>query len=186
MALPKISKMHKAVQEHGLRKAIDAEMNGEKLPRAVRRQKGMENNLWDQLERIYQVSMHGIGVSDQLLVDQLSTTLNDPELLARVGDPSALVALTTTLNTDLANHIARLNAIHDKHAGKSGSATFDRMDEVLAIFDEYTTAQEFYEGTISPNHRLILKQLNINVHTPSDDGVTDVVAREVTPNALTH
>lgn len=188
MSLPKISKMHKAVQEQGLRKAIMAESEGAKLPRAVRRKNGMENNLWDQLERIYQVAMNGITISDQVIVDEMVRTLEDPALLARVKDPAALTAMTRTLSTDLGNHIDRLNTIHSKHAGQRGSATFDRMSDVMSIFDEYTSAQEFYEGTISPSHKIIIGLLSGESDPSRTDPnvITDVVAREVTEQPQTH
>lgn len=138
MASPKISKMHRRV-----RTASEGSMN---TPLGSKGKHIANNSFWDDAQKLHTLATDAVGRVGAQVLDLVA----DQEAVARCEDPAALELCLNTLRRDMSNHLDRLNAIQMRHAGKSGNATIEEVQEIILINQEYETAQNAYDGLIPP------------------------------------
>ena len=119
-----------------------------------------KNTFWDDANALYEESIQAIATTHGQLVHFLNNVINDPERLPHIRDPQTLVQNINLLSKDIEQHVARLNAIHAKHADRKGSTT--GPDDIMLIFKingEYADALEVYDTLVSPTVAHIFEQI---------------------------
>lgn len=112
----------------------------------------MSSAAWDDVNRIH-LECHGLS----LLPIQALPLMRDPIKVERIKDKSELERCSTVLNKDVLSYKERLNAIHSKHAGKTGDAlNTDELMECISIGEEYQEWLTSYQLVVLPVLNTIL------------------------------
>jgi hypothetical protein len=136
MATPSISKMHERVRR--------AERGSANAPLSGKFQRS--NTFWSDAQNLYGTATDVVAkVGEQVL-----GLVADEEAVSRCEDHGALELCLNTLKRDMDAHMARLQNIYARHKDKHGMAAFEEIQEILAINEEYETAQNAYDGLIPP------------------------------------
>lgn len=115
------------------------------------------NNHWDEAESFFQTTYSGIISANQTTAEHLSGLLADPVQHAKFANDAKLAVLVAALNSDVGTTIDRLNAVHAKHAGMSGSSTTtEQVAQAIDIFGQYSDIVEIYHTLIMPTVSEIL------------------------------
>lgn len=113
-----------------------------------------EDNGWDDLQKLY-MECRALSV----VPAQVLPLLKDPEQLKRVENPQALIDQTKVLSKDVAQYNERLQEIHNKHAGRTGSSKDgDELIEILNIGEEYQSWLAGYQTVVTPVVGQIMNQ----------------------------
>lgn len=114
------------------------------------------DNIWDDLARVY-LECRALSVAPA----QVLPLLKDPQKLAKVKSPETLVDQAKVLSKDVEQYNARLETIHTKHAGQSGSSDDpDVLMQALSIGEEYQTWLVSFQTVVMPMVGEILEQFN--------------------------
>lgn len=108
--------------------------------------------VWDQLTTIYQNCGAYTTIPAMLL-----PFIRNRELVDKIADQQALLDHAQILSRDVAEFGARLTAIHNKHAGKTGAASNpDEHMTGLQLCQEYVGWSSSYEAVVIPTVETIL------------------------------
>lgn len=142
------SKMHKRVLDKA---AERAELGSDKVK---------PNTFWDDARVLYEKSISALDYTHGQLGAHLENHIKDPIRLGLIEDPVTLTKNIDLLTRDIAEHVARLNAIYADHSDKYGSAEDpDAIMAVISINGRYSDALEAYETVIAPTVTQIFEQI---------------------------
>lgn len=106
----------------------------------------MADNGWDDLESLY-LDCRALSVAPAKVVP----LIKNPDKLQHVTDMKSLLEHAKVLNKDAVAYNERLEAIHRKHAGKTGSSTSsDELMEILVIGEEYQEWLIGFQTVVTP------------------------------------
>jgi len=118
------------------------------------------NTFWDDAEKMFTDSMLAIEATHGQLAEHLTQLMSDDGAYAKITDGEGLLSNVRLLGQDINVHISRLNAIHAKHAGRTGGTiTPDDNMHVIQINGMYYDALEIYNNTIMPTVSHIFEQI---------------------------
>lgn len=109
------------------------------------------NKCWDELEMLH-AGVVGLLYSTK----NITPLLRNEEIMKRIDSKEAM-KISQIIANDLIHYKDRCDAIHNKHAGKSGgSDNPDVIFETIMIGQEYMDLTESFQMVVTPNIDRIL------------------------------
>ena len=154
MATPKVSKIHKRVN--------DVKADIPVLPLGIENRINADNNLWDKMRSDHEQMERDVIEIGTKLVNQVESIYASPEKLSALADPAEFSDAVILASKDIREQTAMMRTIRDAYKDKTGSAeSIEDMQLMLQVNGEMVESAQIFQANFSPTLAVIAKNMGV-------------------------